>query len=69
MNSKYISARELAKIKGFEVVGKLKRVPVRQEEKICGLRIYMDDAGNEYWLTGRKVFEPGCIVTYDGGVL
>lgn len=72
MNSKYISARELARIKKFEVVGKLKRVPVRPVypgENISNIRIYMDEAGNEYWMTGRSLTDPGCIVTYDGGVI
>jgi len=72
MNSKYISVREFAKIKGVEVVGKLKRVPVRPVcpgEKISNIRIYVDEAGNEYWLIGHDASSPSCIVTYDGGVI
>ena len=66
--SKYISARELAKILNFEVVGKLTRLP----DSYYGLRshypLYIDEAGNEYHLGKRYDVTPGVIVDRYGKI-
>ena len=64
-----MTVRELAKSRGFEIVGKLHRRP----DIVYGMDnrhypLYIDDAGNEYWMSDDGV-TGGCIVTRDGGVL
>lgn len=65
---KYISARELAKILNFEVVGSLKRLP----DAYYGMRnhypLYIDEAGNEYHLGKVGDVSPGCIVDIHGRI-
>ena len=66
--------REKAKAVGHEVVGKLTRHPeyettldhmTGKEVRMKGQRFYLDEGGNEYWVSKRGV----CIVTADGGVI
>lgn len=64
-----MTAREYAKSRGFEVIGKLKRMP----DKSYGMddkRHYpwwVDEAGNEYLMDNKA--GQFCIITADGGVL
>ncbi len=66
--------REKAKAVGHEVIGKLTRHPelettwdpmTGETVRMKGQRFYMDEGGNEYWVSRRGV----CIVTADGGVI
>ena len=64
-----MTVRELAKLKDFTVVGKLTRIhDTRYGVDGKHYPCYMDEAGNEYWMSDDGVTE-GCIVTADGGVL
>lgn len=63
--------RAFAASVGHEVVGKLRCVPIKGMEDTStpytkGDKLYMDDAGNEYWLIKQGGV---CIVTSDGGVI
>lgn len=65
-----MTAREYAKLRGFEVIGKLKRMPdiyYGMDDK-HHYPWWIDEAGNEYLgsYTGEGVT---CIVTKDGGVI
>lgn len=66
--SKYISARELAKILGFEVVGKLTRLPDSYYGMHNKYPLYIDEAGNEYHLGKVGDASPGCIVDVNGRI-
>lgn len=64
-----MNCREYARANGFEIVGKLKRMP----DKYYGVQNshypwFIDEAGNEYDMSddGRGCV---CIVTADGGVI
>ena len=65
-----VSVREFAAEVGFEVIGKLKRMPNMRNgmNDKKGYPWYMDEAGNEYLMTpdGKRCV---CIVTADGGVI
>lgn len=61
-----MSIREYAKSRGFEVVGNLKRLKDASDEYGKSYRIWIDEAGNEYWGNSKKDM---CIVTADGGVI
>lgn len=65
-----MTVREYAKLKGFEIVGKLTRLP----DIYYGLDnkhhypIWIDEAGNEF--CGSYSKDGGyCIITADGGVI
>lgn len=67
-----MTARQFAKLVGFEVVGKLTRVPMKEP----GASLWIDEAGNEYVKTPTvpafKFSKWGCgwyIITADGGVI
>lgn len=69
MGKNKMTVREYAKMVGFEVVGKLHRMPDRPYGIGNGsYPWYMDDAGNEYLMCDNEV-SPGCIVTADGKVI
>lgn len=61
-----MSIREYAKIVGFEVVGKLKRLKNANDRYGKGYPLWVDEAGNEYWGNSEEGF---CIITTDGGVI
>jgi len=64
-----MTVREFAKSRGFEVVGRLRRLPdVRFGLDNGRYPLYIDDAGNEYHMSKDGV-TGGSIVTHDGGVL
>ena len=69
MKKSYFSARELAAIKGFKVVGKLRRLPDNRFGFYGHCPQYIDEAGNTYILGTRNERDCGCIVTADGGVI
>ena len=58
-----MTVRKQADLLGHEVVGKLVRHP--EWENNSHERVYIDQAGNEYY-TRRGILT---IVTYDGGVI
>ena len=62
-----MTIREYAQRHGFDVVGKLKRIPAFDGRDPDGkrYRFYMDEANNEYTINSNGV----CIVTADGGVI
>jgi hypothetical protein len=59
--------REYAEFVGHQIVGKLTRFPKGEacEGGSRKLRAYIDEAGNEYYVSERGV----CIVTADGSVI
>lgn len=65
-----MSIREYAKSVGFEIVGKLKRLP----DVYYGMDnknhypLWIDEAGNEYCGSNGKC-DCYCIITADGGVI
>ena len=63
-----MTVREYAESIGFEVVGKLRRLPDgsygREGKKHSPL--WVDEAGNEYWGDMNGGY---CIITADGGVI
>ena len=65
-----MTVREYAKAVGFEVVGRLRRLP----DAYCGMDdkrhypLWIDEAGNEY-CGGYRPNEGYCIITADGGVI
>lgn len=65
-----MTIREYAKSIGFDVVGKLKRLPDVTEglDNENTYPLWIDEAGNEYC---GSYEEPGayCIITADGGVI
>lgn len=66
--SRPMTARQFAKSKGFEVVGKLTRktyIDTWTLEKQVKRVYWIDEAGNEYHGSKGK----WCIVTADGGVI
>ena len=69
MGKTYISVRELAAIKGFEVVGKLTRIADNRFGFYGHCPQYVDEAGNTYILGTKYESGCGCIVTADGGVI
>ena len=64
--------RDFAASKGFEIKGKLRRMPEQKpmdteaKKKKSACAYYMDEAGNEFWM--ERDGSGGCIVTKDGGV-
>ena len=69
MMAKRISVRELAKILGFEIVGKLTRLPDGTYGIGGHYPIYIDEAGNEYLPGLVGDVSCGCIIKADGGVI
>ena len=65
-----MTVREYAKLKGFEVVGKLKRLPdvYYGVDNKSHYPLWIGEAGNEYCGSYSKDGEC-CIITFDGGVL
>lgn len=63
-----MKVRDLAKNKGFTVVGKLRRLPDARYGFGGHYPVYVDEAGNEY-LPSDDGVTGGCIVTADGGIL
>jgi hypothetical protein len=65
-----MTVREYSKLKGFEVVGKLKRLPdvYYGVDNKSHYPLWIDEAGNEYCGDYSK---DGCycIITADGGVI
>ena len=67
------SIRNYAKQVGHEVIGNLTRNPDKEyfmdsfdgSKKHCGSKFYMDEAGNEYWVSKTGV----CIVDAHGAVI
>lgn len=66
--SKYVPARELAKILGFTVVGKLRRLPDGKYGMGYHAPLYIDEGGNEYHLGKRDDVCCGCIVDAEGRI-
>ncbi len=64
-----MTAREYAKLNGFEVVGKLKRMPNKHYgmDDRHSYPWWIDEAGNEYLIDNKA--EQFCIITADGGVI
>lgn len=65
-----MTVREYAKSVGFEVVGKLKRLPdvhYGMDDK-HRYPLWIDEAGNEYCGSHGKC-DCYCIITADGGVI
>lgn len=62
--------REYAKCVGHEIVGRLKRMPDVHYgmDNNHSYRLYIDEIGNEYSVTGNGVNDV-CIVTKDGAVI
>lgn len=65
-----MTVREYAKLKRFEVVGKLKRLPdvYYGVENKSHYPLRIDEAGNEYCGSYNKD-DCYCIITADGGVI
>nr|DAQ79722.1 MAG TPA: hypothetical protein [Caudoviricetes sp.] len=65
-----MTVREYAKLKRFEVVGKLKRLPdvYYGVENKSHYPLWIDEAGNEYCGSYNKD-DCYCIITADGGVI
>lgn len=65
-----MTVREYAKSVGFEVVGKLKRLPDASygREGKEHSPLWVDEAGTEYWGSSREN-DGYCIITADGGVI
>lgn len=63
-----MTVRELAASRGFSVEGKLRRVKDRKFGIDGHYPVYIDEGGNEYWMSNDGV-TGGCIVTKNGGVL
>ncbi len=65
-----MTVREYAKLKGFEVVGKLKRLPdvYYGVENKSHYPLWIDEAWNEYCDSYGKC-DCYCIITADGGVI
>ena len=65
-----MTVREFAAEVGFQIVGKLKRMPNMRDSlnDETGYPWYMDEAGNEYLMSvdGKRCV---CIITADGGVI
>lgn len=64
-----ISPKELARILGFTIVGKLRRLPDTRYGVGGRDPLWIDEAGNEYHCGRRDDVCPGCVVTKDGGVI
>ena len=65
-----MSIRQYAKIVGFEVVGKLKRLPdvyYGMDDK-HHYPLWIDEAGNEYCGSNGRC-DCYCIITADGGII
>lgn len=72
-----MTVKDLAREKGFAIVGKLTRRPEWETATIdydhngkpikarVAHRAYIDEANNEYYISKSG----GCIIAYDGGVL
>lgn len=50
-----MSIRDIAKYAGHEVVGGLRKATIR-DHYIKGERLFVDDAGTEYYLSARVMF-------------